>query len=139
VVFALVEAPAIAERRLLLPVKMNLQRETAGRAFRIHENRLEWEEEPVPLRPDELRRLNSNGLVTAERLRRVVEQLRALLKDGPRPAREIHELRRIRCFADVAVCGEGGAGAWTTFDGQARQWRWGLLRSRVRVRGQGSG
>ena len=49
VVFTLVEDPAVSERRLLLPVKMNLQRGGTGRAFRIVHNQLHWEREPVDL------------------------------------------------------------------------------------------
>lgn len=125
VVYALVEDPAIAERRLLLPVKMNLQQDAAGRAFRIVEGRLEWEIEPVSLRPDELRRLAASGVATADRVDRVAAKLLEFLADGPRSSREVHEAaREQRVPRTVLFAAKAQAGIKARFDGELREWVW---------------
>jgi len=127
VVFGLVDDPAIAERRLLLPIKMNLRDGAVGRAFHIADRRLEWERDPVSLRPDELKRLDSTGLATADRLQGVVEQLRVMLKDGPRLSREIHEeARRGQVPRLLLFAAKAQLGVRAFYDGRERQWRWGM-------------
>ena len=125
VVFALVEDPAIAERRLLLPMKMNLLREAAGRAFWIIDGQLEWELEPVLLRPDELRKLTASGLATADRVERVAQKLLEYLADGPRASREVHAMaREQRVPRGVLFEAKDRAGVRARYDGGEREWVW---------------
>jgi hypothetical protein len=131
VVFTLVEDPAVAERRLLLPVKMNLQRVGTGRAFRIVHNQLHWEREPVDLRPDDLRRLTLSGLATSDRLQDVIDWLRRTLAAGPQPSSEIHEKASRNAIPRLLLFkAKAAAGVRARFDKQRNCWMW--EESRVR-------
>jgi hypothetical protein len=68
VVLALFKDPAVAGRRLLLPAKMNVIPDAAGRAFTIEDGRLAWEPDPVPLTAQDLSDLTAHGRARAERL-----------------------------------------------------------------------
>ena len=75
---------------------MNLQArsECPGRSFCIHNQEIHWDPDPIHLRPDDLKKLTSSGLATADRLANTVQWLRALLKNGPVPSREVHAQAR---------------------------------------------
>lgn len=80
--------PDDPERRLFLPVKMNLAK-AKGLAFRVTDKGLLWEQGDVTLTPDE---------VTAEPgdtpRSEAKEWLRALLREGPCPATEVEKRAR---------------------------------------------
>lgn len=127
VVYTIVEDPTSSGRRLLLPAKMNLQPASncPGRAFRIHEDELWWETDPVNLRADELKELLASGLATSERVLQVVDWLRKRLKDGPVPSSEIHELAgRCNIPRMLLFKAKARAGVRAVRDGVARRWMW---------------
>jgi hypothetical protein len=71
------------DRRLLLPVKMNLAK-TRGLAFRLSSKGIEWETGAVNLTPDDAER--EEGESPRDEAR---QWIMAQLKDGPVPAAEI--------------------------------------------------
>jgi putative DNA primase/helicase len=78
------------ERRLLIPVKLNLWPEKTGMAYRIADGRIEWEAQPVPITAaDALAAEPEPRHGDATELRRAVEWLGELLAAGPLPAREV--------------------------------------------------
>ena len=96
VVLTLLPDPAVAGRRLLLPAKMNPVPEglQQGRAFSIGLNDLNWEPDPVELRPDDLRELTSRGVHVHDRLEETEKWLRELLRGGRKPSTEVMQAAR---------------------------------------------
>lgn len=130
VVLNLVEDPAVAGRKLLLPGKMNLipKEECRGRAFRIHDHELVWDPEPISFRPDELRQLVASGLATSDRMLQTIEWLRDLLKNGPLPSREVHEQAALNSIPRVLLWkAKAKAGVRVVKDGVNRRWCWQLI------------
>ena len=73
------------------------------------------------------KRLAATGLATSDRLQRVVEQLREMLKDGPRLSRDIHEeARRGHLPRLLLFAAKEQLGVRAFYDGTERQWRWAL-------------
>jgi putative DNA primase/helicase len=78
------------ERRLLIPVKLNLWPEKTGMAYRIADGHIEWEAQPVPITAaDALAAEPEPRHVDATELRRAVQWLGELLAAGALPAREV--------------------------------------------------
>jgi putative DNA primase/helicase len=96
VVLTLAQDPAVAGRRLLLPAKMNPVPEglQQGRAFSIGVNELNWEPDPVELRPDDLRELTSRGVHVHDRLEETEKWLQKLLRGGRKPSTEVMQAAR---------------------------------------------
>ena len=81
------------ERRLMLPVKMNIARDVGGLAYRIEDGRLEWEPDAIDVTADESMGTAFGAHDGAPRgpsaLDEAKDFLREELKDGPVGAREI--------------------------------------------------
>jgi hypothetical protein len=95
-VWAITKDPADAERRLFLPAKLNLAREPDGLAYRIVDDRVVWEYEPVKMHADEA--FEAEAASAAGKTNRGAERreaaawLREQLAGGPKPASEVIEL-----------------------------------------------
>lgn len=119
------------DRRLLLPAKMNLCKETTGIAYRIVDGHLAWEESPVPMTADEflqqeVAKSEESGQTKTAR-QEAIDFLRDLLAEGPRPSKDViaeakefgHTEKTIRrAFKDL-----GGKPGKTGFEGG---WVWSL-------------
>ncbi|MBW3541311.1 MAG: helicase RepA family protein, partial [Planctomycetes bacterium] len=127
VVLTLVKDPAVANRRLLLPAKMNLLPEAHGRAFRMHPGRLQWDPDLLYLSGDELHELTVRGLATSDRLSQVAEWLKELLADGRRPSTEITDLARLQQVpVKLLYAAKKPAGIRAVHDGRTGRWFWEL-------------
>jgi KaiC/GvpD/RAD55 family RecA-like ATPase len=127
VVLSMVRDPAYAERRLLLAAKMNLLPSDVGRAFSIVDQALEWEKEPVPMNADQMQQCVSAGYATSDRREEAAAWLKEFLKEGRRPAVEVHEKARKEGIPRVLVyAAKSKAGAHNYYDGKARAWFWEL-------------
>jgi putative DNA primase/helicase len=89
-VWSVIEDRDDPERRLLLPVKLNLSPENTAMAYRITDGHIDWECEPLPI--------SAADALTAEpeprdndwtELGRAVQWLGELLAAGPLPARDV--------------------------------------------------
>lgn len=89
-VWGLARDPHDFERRLLLPVKMNLGPTPSGLAFRIEGLRLAWEEKPIEITWPQA--LSVRRQESASRLRYAAEILTTVLADGPMPYKKIEAL-----------------------------------------------
>ena len=125
VVLTLVPDPEELGRRLLLPAKMNLlpRSECLGRAFTLRESGLDWDPEPVTIRPDELQDLVARGTATSERVLEVSEGLCEFLMEGSKPSQEVlswAERERVprwllyeaKTYAGIASTREPGKKGW---------------------------
>lgn len=86
-VWGLARDPHDFERRLLLPVKMNLGPTPSGLAFRIEGLRLAWEEKPIEITWPQA--LSEPKQESASRLSCATEFLTIVLADGPVPFQQI--------------------------------------------------
>jgi putative DNA primase/helicase len=98
-------------RRLLLPLKNNLGRDTGGLAFAvqtewldsgIETSRIEWEPDPVMLTADEAMRVDTDPERAGER-EDAKRFLRELLKDGPVMATEAEREYQEAGFSEKTV------------------------------------
>lgn len=120
-----------SERRLLLPAKMNLCKETSGMAYRIVDSRLAWEPSPVQMTADDYlyqefaRSGESDDRKSARQ--EATDFLREFLSQGSRPSKDViaeakelgHAEKTIRrAFKDL-----GGKTTKAGFDGG---WQWSL-------------
>lgn len=130
VVLTLVDDPAVVDRKLLLPAKMNLLplSQCPGRAFTLKDGEVIWDPEPVTTRPQELQRLVAKGLATSDLLLDVAAKLRTLLAGGPLPSLQVHawaaeqRIPRVLLFQAKMF-----AGIQARRDGEAQRWCWELL------------
>ena len=120
-----------SERRLLLPAKMNLCKESNGAAYRIVDSRLSWEESPVLMTADdylsqEATKAGESGDRKSAR-QEAIDFLREYLSSGPRPSKEViaeakehgHTEKTVRrAFKDI-----GGKPTKSGFEGG---WEWSL-------------
>jgi hypothetical protein len=82
--------PASPARRLLLPVKNNLQIDPTGLAFRLSGNRVEWDTEQIRTTADQALASETGGPdADPTAIARAAGWLEDLLSNGPKPAREI--------------------------------------------------
>jgi AAA domain len=134
VVLTLVDDPAVVDRKLLLPAKMNLLplSQCPGRAFTLEGGEVVWDPEPVTTRPQELQRLVAKGLATSDLLLDIAERLRTLLAGGPLPSLQVHEwatehrIPRMLLFQAKMY-----AGIQARRDGDAQRWCWELLAAKT--------
>ncbi len=91
-VWQVCEDPDDPNRRLFLPVKMNLAK-SSGLAFRINNNGLFWDEGSVDMTADEAEANNPNR-DDAGRLDEAKEWLQTLLEKEGLPAKEVHSQAR---------------------------------------------
>jgi hypothetical protein len=129
VVLALFKDPAVAGRRLLLPAKMNVIPDAAGRAFTIEDSRLVWEPDPVPLTAQDLSDLTAHSRARAERLAEAARWLRDVLADGPLTAAEVHARARAadkRFTSKVLYAARHPARIELLHDGHHNRWLWQL-------------
>jgi len=123
----LAEDPAVSGRRLLLPVKMTLQRGGEGRALRISEGRVEWEEETVPMTGDELQHLARTGLGAVDARREAAEWLKELLLEKRVRSTEVVRLARAKQIShNVLWDAKKLAGVRVKKDGKDGKWWWEL-------------
>lgn len=113
-----------AERRLLVPVKMNLVRNPLGMAFRLVEpGRVEWEPEPLYLDADEKGENAFADTDGTDRQKMAKEWLHALLYEKRLPSNEVKQLSRERGINNrtlweakkelgVKAIREGSPGVW---------------------------
>lgn len=129
-VWALVRDPEDEERRLFLPVKMNLARDTAGLAFRVDANPegvpvATWEPGAVELRADDV--LNPDlhpGRPPVER-EEAAAWLCAKLANGPRLATELLSEARAEGITDATLKrAKADAGAKADKVGFQGAWAW---------------
>jgi hypothetical protein len=86
---------------------------------------LEWEVEPVSLRPDELKRMVSRGLATSDALTEAVEWLTAVMATGRKPAQEVHDrAAALHIPREVLYLAKEQMGVRKVYDGKARRWYW---------------
>jgi hypothetical protein len=91
-VWGVARDPRDPERRLWLPVKMNLNIPPAGLAFRIVDDKVQWETEPVTEAWQEVVDTNRAAEGPRQTRREFAELwLRDLLSDGKRPQAEIEK------------------------------------------------
>ncbi len=85
--------PDDPERRYMLPVKINIARESKGLAYRIVGDppRVEWEDQPISLTPDEVFAAEASAGEPDSRVRAAERWLDEYLRDGPKGAVEIIE------------------------------------------------
>jgi len=130
-VWCLARDPQSPDRRLLLPIKMNLARDVSGLAFTLESDggvsdgcpRLRWEEDPVNMTADDVlnpdRRPGPPPLKTED----AQEWLLAALADGPREASELFAeaeadgickttLKRAKAELNIQVRKTGFDGGW---------------------------
>ena len=119
------------QRRLLLPVKNNLARDTPGLAYRIVDSdipgigKVEWEPDPVSMRPDEALFIDNAENESKKYVEEAVAWLREELLEGPLAVKEVqrrardsghtwHTIRRARekIGAESKRQGFGGGGVW---------------------------
>ena len=85
-VWSIVRDAVVPEKRLLVPVKLNLAPDVAGLAFRIDgDGKVAWEQEPVQMSADRA----MEAVDEASRLKLTTDWLREVLKPGPQPAAEV--------------------------------------------------
>lgn len=109
-------------RRLLLPVKLNIAPNPTGLAFRISENGLVWEPEPIDLHADDALAAEIHDGEDRSQLAEAIAFLEDTLIDGPKPsAKVISEARQLgisqttlqRARRERGVTRwKDGAGAW---------------------------
>ena len=119
------------DRRLLLPAKMNLCRETNGMAYRIVDGRIHWEASPVEMTADDYLQHESSQAtesLTAKSARdEAIEWLREALAGGDKASKEIladgkengHTEKMLR----KSLKAIGGRAVKTGFEGG---WLWSL-------------
>ena len=90
-VWAVTKAQNDPDRRLLLPVKMNLSPNETGLAYSIINGRVEWEPDPVQLTAEDAfaAEIENVGNGKGQERREAAEFLREELANGPRPSKEI--------------------------------------------------
>ena len=129
-VYTIINDPNVAERKLLLPAKSNLQarEDCPGRSFFIHNHEIRWNIEPIYLRPDEVTKLTAAGLATFDRLAAIVEWLRTLLANGPVPSRDVLEQARRQNIPYVLLYkAKAKARARSVRHGVNQRWCWELI------------
>jgi hypothetical protein len=129
-----------AERRLLLPVKMNLCRDTSGLAYRVVSDptgnghpTLAWEPEPISLKADDVLNPETRPGPLPMQRDEAAEWLTIALASGPRNAEElINEaeavgitlgtLRRAKVFLRVKLSKDGfqGPSVWSLPQARAK-------------------
>ena len=125
--------PSDPERRLMLPVKMNLGKTPAGLAYRVttecldglgHVPRVAWEAGPVTMTADELLAEEAAGDQSRGARQEAADWLRDVLACGPVGANEIKKrakedgiasrtLDRAKKSLDVKAARNGPDGCWT--------------------------
>jgi putative DNA primase/helicase len=127
VVLVLVEDPLERGRRLLVPAKMALLPGASGRAFRIDENRLEWEKEAVPLTADELSEVVESEAIVSDRLRVAVGWLKNELLGERVTADEIQQRARAASIpVRLLLRAKTAADVRSVKDGRKNEWYWEL-------------
>jgi putative DNA primase/helicase len=103
-VWHVVKDPQDRTRRLFLPGKSNLSRETSGLAFRIAPNpaRVQWLG-PVNLQADDLAIKESTRGRKPKMRNAVADWLQAFLRDGPMPVRAIRKAAQEAGFSWATV------------------------------------
>jgi hypothetical protein len=126
VVLLVTADPAVAGRRLLLPVKMTLQTAATGRAFAIEEGQVVWEPEPVPFTADELAGVERMGEASIDVVRETAEWLKRLLDDGKRvPAEEVlRQARERKVSRGLLFAAKKRACIKAERDGKEGRWYW---------------
>jgi putative DNA primase/helicase len=130
VVLAVGQDPNAPGRRLLVPIKNNLGPDAAALAFRIGDDGLVWESDPVEGSAATLLAQDEAPTRTESRERdAAVEFLRDLLRDGPVPSRQVEADAKAngiaqrtlwRAKTDLGIVAERGKGQ----DGKTAAWYW---------------
>ena len=124
-VFAVRQDPAVADRRLLLPLKATLVAEPTGRAFTIEDGRLQWDAEPFVAPPTSADQFVIAEASVGDHIKEVAGWLLELVKEGPRPSTEIRQLARERRIAHhVLWKAKAQAGIEAKRDGEQARWFW---------------
>ena len=88
VVWLVAQAPGDDGRRLMIPIKTNVIEHPDSLGFRLTNNRVQWEREPVKVNPDELLR-GHDGPVS--RIEEAGSFLLGSLSSGPLPSLEVKD------------------------------------------------
>jgi hypothetical protein len=118
------------ERRLMLPVKMNIAKDVGGMAYRIKDGRLEWEPDAIDLTADDqmssaqedARNHGPSALDEAKQF------LREELRDGPVGAQQVKQNADDLMISPqtLRVAREAIGVASTRRTGDGRTWDWAL-------------
>ncbi|QDT57409.1 DNA repair protein RadA [Caulifigura coniformis] len=127
VVLMLTNDPTVANRRLLLPVKVTWNAAPTGRAFRIEDGRIAWEPAPIPFTADDASILALTDDRTSDPRRNAKNWLIEQLKEKRQLAEEIHHRARA---AGIPVRllwqAKKDCKVRAVLDGREKRWYWKL-------------
>ena len=83
--------PHDRDRRLMLQSKNNLAARQNGLAYRIVDQKVQWDQEPVTQDADELLAAETEPQVRVKEIDKAVAFLREMLAEGPLPQKEVIE------------------------------------------------
>lgn len=139
-VWSVLADPQDAERRLLLPIKMNLCRDSTGLAFRVVADPggnghpvLAWEPEPISLRADDVLNPTTHPGPLPLQRDEAAEWLTIALASGPRNAEElIAEAEAVGITKGTLRRAKESLGVKLGKDGFQGPWVWRLPKARAK-------
>jgi hypothetical protein len=127
VVLSVAADPNVAGRRLLLPVKMTLHDAPTGRAFRIHDSRIDWEPDVVPFTAEDATVLAVTGDRTCDARRDAKNWLIEQLTEKRLPAQVTHSRARAACIpVRLLWQAKKDCKVRAVLDGKEKRWYWKL-------------